>query len=116
MLFFKMQYILKPKLYMVIFSQKLECMRLGARNGSRSRLSHTDRLEECVLNSPTALGSAGLESLVWGEVREGMLLSVEIEGLLVNLLPWLPPGHFGFLLPKINRQSKRSYTGRGNET
>lgn len=76
----------------------------------------TDPLEECVLNSPMALGSAGLEVLVWGQVRDGVLLSVEPEGLLVNLLPWWLPGHFGFLLPKTNRQSKRSCTGRGKET
>lgn len=38
-------------------------------------ITPTKPLGECLLNSPTALGSTGLEALVWEGVWDGMLLS-----------------------------------------
>lgn len=68
---------------MVIFSQNLVCVGLGARYGKGVDsfiVTPTHLPEECVLNSPTALGSAGLEVLFQGDVKNGMVLQGHTAG------------------------------------
>ena len=38
------------------------------------------------------------------------------KGLPLNLQLWLPPGHFGFLVPKHKQARESHYPGKSNGT